>query len=874
MMHGFNNSMYEGWSPFFTYNTPQELELSEKLPIPNEMTYEFSNDINNSIDVKPFVQKLNTTKYLPQIDLVFLLNLVKNNNKIYYNPENELEKISYNRLLVLINKHNGWKYSSEALKNFVVKNIIETSKSPKNQVSSYSPINNDKYTQIKEKLNNNFTLMLGDGISMDQQQQSNGVGKEVISIAANGIKDYFSLVDYFTSYYSGEINNIDNKYFEREFTIEFTKNPVNKKITKQKTVKVNRIAGLKLQKEAIAVLNNKIGNVLTTQSGELGEEMSEIQKKIDLHNLFSYDKDPSLVLSSLLSSATDNAKELIVKAINAGTEFAAMHVYLIILGFDEGKVAEFMIGEDATKILKGLEGNIFTDSRNPKTVDELVNSSGISNEFKKIYNLAKELTFIAKILKINKGLRADAYELYTYFKNIEEEFVNRNTQFIKDTKSVEEAKETNKLQEFKLRVLQDKPYLGVDPNYITKTILNAVDSKILSEDFKFKDFSIDKFFNDPEYRNIAINYYNLIKGTFNVLDLMTNLDHYWNVIVASKMVLDQIKDVSSKFSWITEQLPDLLVDAKKENNIRSSESKFTIEGTSKDKFNNNQLKNALNTFDDIVISSFINSELSLTPIDMFKVAKDLNKNVIKYEGGKFRTVQSGDMITFDSTESLLDFKNLMEKNIIPSLKTKVDNSLLRSLVTRSSSFDRTRTWLTTKVSIGKVTNPENGQILFEYQKGMDSLSNEKIKLGDQEFKVDDLLFLYNLIVNKDKPGKDRLTKLFGKYINKNNSFASRFYQYYTQVDNDLNILFQDKTLSKDDRKWIMFGVLNKKGKLNYENPNQDNEYQPNFIKLSNPNLPMSVNVKTVYNNPIRMKQLQDILNLIGDKKLLIDFNCG
>lgn len=243
-----------------------------------------------------------------------------------------------------------------------------------------------------------------------------------------------------------------------------------------------------------------------------------------------------------------NAKELILKAINAGTEFAAMHVYLITLGFDEGKVAEFMIGEDATKILKGLEGNIFTDSRNPKTVDELVNSPGISNEFKKIYNLAKELTFIAKILKINQGLRADAYELYTYFKNIEEEFVNRNTQFIKDTDVVKEAKETNKLQEFKLRVLQDKPYLGIDPNYITKSILNAVDSEILSEDYKFKDFSIDKFFNDPEYRNIAINYYNLIKGTFNVLDLMTNLDHYWNVIVASKMVLDQIKDVSSKFS--------------------------------------------------------------------------------------------------------------------------------------------------------------------------------------------------------------------------------------------------------------------------------------------------------------------------------------
>lgn len=569
-----------------------------------------------------------------------------------------------------------------------------------------------------------------------------------------------------------------------------------------------------------------------------------------------------------------NAKELILKAINAGTEFAAMHVYLITLGFNEGKVAEFMIGEDATKILKGLEGNIFTDSRNPKTVDELVNSPGISNEFKKIYNLTKELTFIAKILKINQGLRADAYELYTYFKNIEEEFVNRNTQFIKDTDVVKEAKETNKLQEFKLRVLQDKPYLGVDPNYITKSILNAVDSEILSEDYKFKDFSIDKFFNDPEYRNIAINYYNLIKGTFNVLDLMTNLDHYWNIIVASKMVLDQIKDVSSKFSWITEQLPDLLVDAKKENNVRSFESKFTIEGTNKDNFNSNQMKNALNTFDDMVISSFINSELSLTPIDMFKVATNLNKNVIKYDGGRFRTVQSGDMITFDSTESLLDFKNLMEKNIIPSLKTKIDNSLLSSLVTRSSSFDRTRTWLTTKVSIGKVTNPENGQILFEYQKGMDSLSNEKIKLGDQEFKVDDLLFLYNLIVNKDKPGKDRLTKLFGKYINKNNSFASRFYQYYIQIDEDLNTLFQDKTLSKDDRKWIMFGVLNKKGRLNYENPNQDNEYQPNFIKLSNPNLPMSVNVKTVYNNPIRMKQLQDILNLIGDKKLLIDFNCG
>jgi len=44
----------------------------------------------------------------------------------------------------------------------------------------------------------------------------------------------------------------------------------------------------------------------------------------------------------LLSAATDNAKELILAKINAGTNFAKMYVYAMIVGLNINDTVAFM----------------------------------------------------------------------------------------------------------------------------------------------------------------------------------------------------------------------------------------------------------------------------------------------------------------------------------------------------------------------------------------------------------------------------------------------------------------------------------------------------------------------------------------------------
>jgi hypothetical protein len=155
------------------------------------------------------------------------------------------------------------------------------------------------------------------------------------------------------------------------------------------------------------------------------------------------------------------------------------------------------------------------------------------------------------------------------------------------------------------------------------------------------------------------------------------------------------------------------------------------------------------------------------------------------------------VITFTNPNSLLDFKTLVENNIVPYLKRSFSangehNGLINALMTRSTSIDKLRTWLSTHMKIGKAIDAENGDVMYQYQKGMDALNNETIVLGQNEFKVTDVLYLYNLIVNKDKPGFDRLTKLFGKYISDSNSYAVKFYEYYNKIDT------KDKKAFKED----------------------------------------------------------------------------
>jgi hypothetical protein len=81
-------------------------------------------------------------------------------------------------------------------------------------------------------------------------------------------------------------------------------------------------------------------------------------------------KDSSLVNSSLLSAATDNAKELILAKINANPDLMKVYLYGIIVGIDFNDIAALMTSPTVNAITKLSGGNIFSEYDGNITIDK------------------------------------------------------------------------------------------------------------------------------------------------------------------------------------------------------------------------------------------------------------------------------------------------------------------------------------------------------------------------------------------------------------------------------------------------------------------------------------------------------------------------
>jgi hypothetical protein len=85
-------------------------------------------------------------------------------------------------------------------------------------------------------------------------------------------------------------------------------------------------------------------------------------------------KDSSLVNSSLLSAATDNAKELILAKINANPDMMKVYTYGIILGIDFTDIANLMISPTVNAVNQLSDINIFEKDSLTSAITASLNS--------------------------------------------------------------------------------------------------------------------------------------------------------------------------------------------------------------------------------------------------------------------------------------------------------------------------------------------------------------------------------------------------------------------------------------------------------------------------------------------------------------------
>lgn len=320
-----DDALYIGWSPLFNYSSEQMVDASKTLPLPrgNKLIvvegqqYSIENELND------ILTSAGPERLRKMANLIYKIDT--NNGRYNYAPgQNADDK---QRIINQIQKHENYKVSyrqrEQAYKNVASANIRNVVHNIRNRDQAYSPITMrdlQKEADKSPKGAKTKQLNMMNPLTKYAMQNQNLVGKNVIGIAANGEKDWFNL----TYYYHNVLRNGNQK---DKFFLKMNHS-------------YSRLSGR---------ATDQLMNVVVKHIPDLWNASPELSQKIKEEFYSTYDgqidtddKYVDQLISQILSAATDNAKELILAKINAGTNLAKYHLHLVMMGFNLKDIVAFM----------------------------------------------------------------------------------------------------------------------------------------------------------------------------------------------------------------------------------------------------------------------------------------------------------------------------------------------------------------------------------------------------------------------------------------------------------------------------------------------------------------------------------------------------
>lgn len=257
-----------------------------------------------------------------------------------------------NGIIEAIDKHNTYlKNNSKAkndriLKNFAVTALLNIIKNPVNLREAQSSV--DVMTSTAKNLTKaspknavQKTFTPGNVFNKIQSINENMVGKDGIAICATGLKSFFALTHMYNTVLNDE--NISNE--EKEALM--CKVTIGGK-TYRGLANVN--ANQELM-ESLADVEN--GNFTTLQNYLLAQE---------------WESDAANEASAFLSLSTDNAKELALAKLNAGTQTLGMYLYGLSLGVPVDTLFKIMTSPFAFRLVELAKGDIFSGNSGCGTI--------------------------------------------------------------------------------------------------------------------------------------------------------------------------------------------------------------------------------------------------------------------------------------------------------------------------------------------------------------------------------------------------------------------------------------------------------------------------------------------------------------------------
>lgn len=390
LMFSFDSSgEFYKWSPEFDMNTKDLLDASLNLPFPSgeevkvvvsteEDTY-IDSDKRNPITDQAFyhavlsdMEKREAGEYdkLGELEQEAyrkqeLLNFAKliqyiedNNNTMEFNTREEATAAQ--KLIDRINKHQLYLENSKnnkksdelilgAIKNYTVASIMAISTDAANMLEAHMSV--DVATDLPKsiaaeselsKVQKTFTP--GNVCNKFQAIEEAAVGKDDIAICATGMKGFFAATQFCNSYLNA---NLQNKNITTDLADQVAS-----------IIKFNdvTIGG----KNFNTLANIRVSDITKIPEGHALRQILEDKK---------FEDDASVIMSALLSLSTDNAKELCLAKINAGTNMMGLYLYGAAIGMDFKVMNQIIASPVGFTIAKIMSSNEFTQQSGKTSVN-------------------------------------------------------------------------------------------------------------------------------------------------------------------------------------------------------------------------------------------------------------------------------------------------------------------------------------------------------------------------------------------------------------------------------------------------------------------------------------------------------------------------
>lgn len=403
-----NRGVLEGWSPYFNV---LEMDTSMNLPFPNGNRLDPKKDIYiTEDDLKSDEEDMDFYYFKEYVNQVVREDY--ESGKIFIDSDdtsaiNGILQIAakypgkvfqvsddvdvMNAVIDLINTHNTYfsKLDNKRMggvKNFILKNSLRVIEDPRNLYEAQSSVDDmdyisklgDKDEKSKERLG----MAYADVILKYDALANNIIGKDTISVVASGMKTVFNVMNFLNS---REFKDTEGANPETRLSL-LTSNYRFRSANGTSPVIAGRQLNFLANWNPSDQVKERLNEVLGALKQEQGIEWANTQNSnelvkaiVEMLNGENMNRNAGLVLSALMTEATDNAKNLNLAKINASMEMAPLYIFGIAAGLDLQVLGKIMMSDTAREVSKLMQGNIFYGEKQSNVISNLVkwNEKGV-----------------------------------------------------------------------------------------------------------------------------------------------------------------------------------------------------------------------------------------------------------------------------------------------------------------------------------------------------------------------------------------------------------------------------------------------------------------------------------------------------------------